>query len=224
VLTVTEPNSLKPQAWCQSILAPLTSRTSGSREARYLEMLLRYLSQVNPTAEEFPSLLAQYVADPRPSTVEAAKLLQRLWLSDCSARDLLRLSSPLQDTLRAFGALLDDAGARAGYALVEPTQAELRTFGELAPLELGPLGVKQVIAARTALRGQVAAADPARLGRHETHLRAVGAALDLDRDPDQSYEVIVLPRAIMVESSAGKCLTFTHEQLAALLQTSAYLR
>jgi hypothetical protein len=224
VLSVMNAYSLAPRAWCESILDPLTVRRTGSREVRHLEMLLLYLRQVNPSAEEFPALLAHHAADPRPATVEAAKVLERLWLQECSAGDRLRLSSPLQDTLRTLDALLDEAGARAGYALVGPEQTELRTFGERARLELGPLGVRQMIAARMALRGHVEPADPVAPGRHETHLRAVGAALDVDRDPTQSYEVIALPRTIVVENSAGESQTFNQEQLAALLHASAYLR
>src|SRR5439155_26508245 len=130
---------------------------------------------------------------------------------------------PLQETLRTLGALIDASGARIVYLAVEPHRAQVQRFGgEPTHLAISHAELLQEIAARQALRGQVPPIDPTSTELCETRLRAVGA--ELDREPPQSYELVITPRSVVVEGSAGYHLVFTLEELAALMQDGASRR
>ena len=211
---------LTPQAWCRRILTSLTQRKVQSREAGYLEMLLAFFIELNPPAEAFTDLLAQYGSDERPGIAETAAMLQRAW-QRARAGEPVAPPLSLQEALRTLGALLDESGERTGYIVVGPDGARLQTFGTASQRKLGPIALRQEIAARTALRGQVPLNDPPPYDRHETRLRGVGAALD--EQLPQAYELFVLPWAVVVDGSAGYRHVFTHEELLARLR-AAYER
>ena len=125
--------------------------------------------------------------------------------------------------LRTLGALLDDSGAHAGLLVLARDRPRLHIFaestvgGDLAHQSLGLLELSLEIAARTALRGQMAPRDPTAVNRFETRLRAVG--VELDAEPPQSYEVLLTERTIVVEGSAGYYRVCTSEGLAPQLRT-----
>jgi hypothetical protein len=212
---------LTPQAWCRRILTSLSQREVQRREAGNLEMLLSYFIQLDPTAEAFDELLAQYVSDPRPGIAEAAALLQSSWLRGRTAARAPEPAPPaLQETLRTLGALIDEAGARIVYLAVEPHRAQVQRFGgEPTQQAISRAELMQEIAARQALRGQVPAVDPTSAELFETRLRAVGA--ELDREPSQAYELVITPRSVVVEGSAGYHRVFTLDELGALMQAGA---
>jgi len=105
--------------------------------------------------------------------------------------------------LRAIGGGLDEALVRAAYVVTEPDTIQVQTFGDLTHIMLGPQELNQEIAARTALRGQVAATDPTSTERYETRLRAVGSVLD--EESAQSFTIIVTRRT--VASKAARATT-----------------
>src|SRR5438067_731219 len=78
VLSISTPSSeaLAPQAFCRRILTALRQRMQPDHESSYLEMLLTYFIDLNPTPEDFSVRLAHYVADGRPGIGEAAATLQ----------------------------------------------------------------------------------------------------------------------------------------------------
>jgi hypothetical protein len=214
-------SALTSQTWCSRILATLNRRKADSPGARSLKMLLTYLIELNPAAQAFDALLAQSVADPRPSIAEAARVLQEAWLQ--ASVDVSAAPPPsLQETLRTLGALLDEPGARGAYLVLAPNWVQLHTFGAHSTLQLGPLQLRQEIAARAALRGMLPPTDPSDPGRYETWLRIVGAALD--QQPPQAYELVLTPRTVEVESTAGYNRLFTTADLADLLRHSAAQR
>ena len=211
-----QPVALTPQAWCRRILVSLTERKVEGREAGDLEMLLTYFIGLNPSAAAFTDLLARYAADPRASIADAAGLLQRSWLrgrSDAAKEPM----PPLAEGLRAVGALLDEALARAAYIVTAPESIRVQTFGELTQLTLGPRELHEEIAARTALRGQLARADTTGTERYETRLRAVGSVLD--RESAQSFAIVMTRRTVVVEGSEGYYTVLGNDDLAALLRT-----
>jgi len=224
LLATLPPPQLTPQAWCRRILTSLSQREVQRREAGNLEMLLSYFIQLDPTAEAFDELLAQYVADARPGIAEAAALLQSSWLRGrTAARAPAPAPFPLQESLRTLGALIDESGARIVYLAVEPHRAQVQTFGgEPTRLAFTHAELMQEIAARQALRGQVPPVDPLSTELCETRLRAVGA--ELDRESPQSIELVVTPRSVVVEGSEGYHRVFTVDELAGLLQAGASRR
>ena len=216
------PAPLTPQAWCRRILTSLSQREVQRREAGNLEMLLSYFIQLDPTAEAFDELLAQYVTDARPGIAEAAALLQSSWLRGRTAARAEAAPAPpaLQEALRTLGALIDETGARVVYIAVEPRRALVQRFGgEPTQFAMSPAELMQEIAARQALRGQVPPVDPTSTVLYETRLRAVGA--ELDREPPQAYELVITPRSVVVEGSAGYHRVFTLDELARLMQAGA---
>ena len=68
-------------------------------------------------------------------------------------------------------------------------------------------------AARVALRRQGTPSDATALAHHATLLRRLGA--ELDAEEPQAYEVVVLPRLIVVEGQAGYYRVFAPEELLA---------
>jgi hypothetical protein len=123
---------------------------------------------------------------------------------------------PLAESLRAIGGGLDETLTRAAYVVTEPDSIQVQTFGEVTQLTLGPQELHQEIAARQALRGQVAPTDPTSTERYETRLRAVGNVLD--EEPAQSYAVVITRRTVVVEGSEGYYSVFNNNDLAVLLR------
>src|SRR5688500_15584583 len=181
-------------------------------------MLLTYLVGLIPAAQVLAAQLAQSASDPRPTIAETARVLQEAWLQ-ASVDPAVAPPPSLQDTLRTLGALLDEPGARGAYLVLAPNWVQLHTFGAHSTLQLGPLQLRQEIAARAALRGMLPPADPTAPDRYETRLRAVGA--ELDRQPLQAYELVLTPRTVDVESTTGYSRLFTTADLATLLRHSA---
>ena len=58
--------------------------------------------------------------------------------------------------------------------------------------------------------------------RHEARLRAIG--LELDAEPGQSYELAVMPSAVLVEGTAGYHRVFSADDLTALVAAAARQR
>jgi hypothetical protein len=210
---------LTPRAWCRRVLTALHERATPGSNVGDLPMLLAYLIELNPSAELFAELLARCSADSRPGVADAARVLQRSWERGLSGADVLPLP-PLAEILRTLGALLDASGARGAYLAVTPDVVRVQTFGEQSIVDLGAQELRQEIAAYTALRGQVPAG-PTDV-RHETRLRAIGMALDAE--PSQSYELAVMPRAVLVEGTAGYYRVFTADDLADLVAAAARQR
>jgi hypothetical protein len=187
-----------------------------------METLLTYFIELNPTVEAFPALLAQYVADPRPGIAAAAGVLQRAWQRTRTTA-AVPAELPLAEVLRTLGALLDDTEAHAGLLVLARDRPRLHIFsestigGDLAHRTFGLLELSLEIAARTALRGQMAPRDPTATDRFETRLRAVGS--ELDQEPPQSYELLLTERTIVVEGSEGYYRVCTSEGLAPQLRT-----
>jgi hypothetical protein len=123
---------------------------------------------------------------------------------------------PLAEALRAIGGSLDEALARAAYVITEPDSIQVQTFGELTQITFGPQELHQEIAARAALRGQVAPTDTTGTERYETRLSAVGNVLD--EEPAQSFAVLVTRRTVVVEGSEGYHSVFSNDDPAALLR------
>jgi hypothetical protein len=216
--------ALSPRDWCYRILHAIRRQNAQRREARSLETLLSYFIELNPSADDLTALLARYVSDPRTELAKAALLLQRAW-QRAQLNPGLPLHQPHQEALRTVGALLDEWGAQVVYVALNADLSQLHIFceqhqvGALSHLRLGPEQLCQEIAARTALRGQVAGVDPTSIARYETRLRVIGA--ELDANPPQAYTVLVTPRTIVVEGSAGYYRMSTSEGMAPELRAIA---
>src|SRR4051794_18491301 len=183
-------------------------------------MLLAYFIELAPSPELFADLLARCAADTRPGVADAARVLQRAWEHGLSGAEVIP-QPPLAEILRTLGALLDASNARGAYLAVAPDAVRVQTFGDQSIVDLGALELRQEIAAYTALRGQVPT-DPGVGERHETRLRAIG--VELDEKPNQSYELAVMPRAVLVEGSAGYLRVFAADDLANLVESAARQR
>jgi hypothetical protein len=203
---------LTPQAWCRRVLTSLNQRQVTGREAGNLEMLLTYFIERDPTHENFNTLLAQFVADPRTGIAEAAGLLQQSWLRGRTGSAAPPFP-PLAEALRTVGGLLDDANVRYAHIAVTSQGIRLLTFGGGEPsqrtIDLAEL--QQEIAARTALRGQV---PPTSTVRRELLLRTLGWVLE--PEPAQDYDIIVTPRAVVVDGAEQYYRLFSAEELVEL--------
>jgi hypothetical protein len=210
---VTTPASaaLTPQAFCRRILTALRQRMQPDHDSSYLEMLLTYFIDVNPSPEDFQVRLARYVTDGRPGIAEAAATVQAA--SRRSAPDAPLPLPPLAETLRVLGALVDEAGAEAALLEITADGVQLRMFGELSQRTLRPHEVHQESAARTVLRGRVPADDPAAAHRYEALLRTVGTLLDKEYAP--SYRIMVMPGLIGVHSGTGHYVAYPLADLLA---------
>ena len=203
-----------PQAWCRRILTSLNQQKVEGREAGYLEMLLTYFIELDPSLEAFDGLLQRYCDDSREGIAEGASLLQRSWLRGRPAPAAPVSLPPLQEALRTLGGMLDESEAPGAYIHIEADRLLFQPFGGEA-VKLGARELLLEVGARTALRGQVERTDPTQPDRFEISLRAVGA--QLDRCPAQSYDVAALPHTIVVEGSADFHAVYTREDLAALI-------
>jgi hypothetical protein len=206
-----------PEVWCRRILAALSQRRTADRSAVHLEILLTYFIEMKPGPEGFGDLLARHADSGRAGLAEAAQVLQRAWQDGHGAEHVA--GPPLQETLRTLGARIDDAGVRAAYLTVTPDTAQIQTLGQLSECTLDPLELRLEIAARTTLRGQIAAPAPHAPVRYETRLRAVAA--DLMDAPEQAYELFVTPRTVVVEGSDGYYRPWTLDDVLAALPAGA---
>jgi hypothetical protein len=211
---------LTPQAWCRRVLSALHERSTPGSNVGDLPMLLAYFIELAPSPELFADLLARCSADTRPGVADAARVLQRSWERGLSGAEVIP-QPPLAEILRTLGALLDASDARGAYLAVAPEAVRVQTFGDQSIVDLGALELRQEIAAYTALRGQVPA-DPGADERHETRLRTIG--LQLDDEPNQSFELAVMPRAVVVEGTAGYFRVFSAADLADLVEAAARQR
>jgi hypothetical protein len=216
-LSAPSTASLTPQAFCRRILTALRQRMRADHESSYLQMLLTYFIDLDPSAEEFDALLARYVADGRPGIAEAALILQ-----DARRRSLPDAPPPLpplSETLRTVGAVLDEAGAQVATIELSDHGVLLRLFKEAEERTLSPLQVHQESSARTALRGQVSADASV---RYEALLRMVGILLDREYAP--AYRLFVTPQLIGVHSSTGHYAAFPRETLVEQQAQKQYRR
>ncbi|HEY7060339.1 MAG TPA: hypothetical protein VII06_02585 [Chloroflexota bacterium] len=215
----SQPSPLTPRAWCRRVLAALHERAAPGTNVGDLPMLLAYFSELDPSPALFADLLARCASDPRPGVADAAQVLKRSWERGLSGDEVFP-TPPLAEVLRTLGALLDASSARGAYLAVTADAVRIQTFGEHAIVDLGATELRQEIAAYTALRGQVP--DPLAAERHETRLRALGALLD--GEAPQAYELAVMPRAVIVEGTAGYFHMFTADELARLVDAAARQR
>jgi hypothetical protein len=197
---------LTPREWCLRVLTALRQRKAAGQDVAYLEMMLTYFIGIDPRHEEFGELLARFITG--PGVAGAADLLQYSWQRGEEAAE----PPPLPEMLRTLGGLLDDFQAPLARLSLEPDSTLVQPLAPVNEVALGPVELQQEISARMALRGQIAADDPAGAERYERLLRAVGTALAAE--PVQRYDLIVTPRAIVVEGSAGYFRVFTREDLA----------
>jgi hypothetical protein len=215
-------NPAMPVEWCRRILGSLRQRKTQRRSAGDMETLLTYFIELSPTLDTFPALLAQYVGDPRAGIASAAGVLQRAWQRTRTTA-AMPADLPLAEVLRTLGALLDESEAHAGLLVLARDRPRLHIFsesvasGDMAHRTFGLLELSLEIAARTALRGQLAPRDPTATDRFETRLRAVG--VELDQEPPQSYKMLLTERTIVVEGTAGYYRVCTSEGLAPQLRT-----
>jgi hypothetical protein len=197
---------LTPREWCARVLTALRQRKAAGQDVAYLEMMLTYFIEVDPRHEEFGELLARFISG--PGVAGAADLLQCSWQRGEEPAE----PPPLPETLRTLGGLLDDFQTPLARLSLETDSTLVQPLVPLNELALGPVELQQEISARTALRGQVATDDSADAERYERLLRVVGTALATK--PAQSYDLIVTPRVVIVEGSAGYFRVFTREELA----------
>ena len=202
---MSEPESplLTPREWCERVLVALRQRKRAGQDLAYMEMMLTYFIDLNPPHEEFGELLARYIAGAGGGLAGAADLLQQSWRRGESAPP-----PPLPETLRTLGGLLDDAGAPLARLTVGPEMVVFQVLSLARERTLGATELRQEIAARSALRGQLPSVADV---RYERLLRQIGEALAAQ--PAQSYELYVTPRAVVVEGSAGYFAVFTRDQL-----------
>ena len=196
---------LSPQAWCRRVLVALHERSASVTDVGDLPMLLAYFIELDPSPELFTELLNRCANDPRPGVADSARVLLQSWERGLVGAEALPLP-PLAEVLRTMGALLDASTVRGAYLAVARDNVRLQTFGERSIIDLGLLELRQEIAAYTALRGQVTAAEAHTTTRHEARLRAVGTVLDAQ--PGQSYELAVMPSAIVVEAAPATPASF----------------
>jgi hypothetical protein len=208
MLSEPESSLLTPKEWCERVLAALRQRKGGGPGAAYMEMMLTYLIDLDPRREEFDKLLARYIGDVGSGLAGAADLLQQSWQRAESATG----APPLTETLRTLGGVLDDARAPLAHLSIGPERVLFQPLAPVSSRTLNPTELRQESAARAALRGQVPPDAATAPGRYEPLMRALGVALAIE--PEQSFEVYVTPRAIVVEGSAGYFAVFTRDQFA----------
>lgn len=206
-----------PQAWCRRILNSLALQQVAGREAGYLDMLLTYFIELEPSFETFDSLLQQFANDSRPGIADAATLLLRSWERGRGVPTAPGTLPPLSEALRTLGALLDESAVRGAFILVEAERIGLHPFGG-TPATFGPRELQQEVGARTALRGQVQRPAPLAADRFESALRAVGA--ELDGVPAQTFEVVVTRHTVVVDGSAGFTSVYTLGRLGDMIQAA----
>src|SRR4051812_49945804 len=71
--------ALTPRSLCRRILTAVRQRLHPDRELSYLEMVLTYFIDLDPSPERFARQLDEYVADARPGIADAAATLRVAW-------------------------------------------------------------------------------------------------------------------------------------------------
>jgi DNA-binding response OmpR family regulator len=209
--------SLSPRVWCQRLLTLLGQQQAHSSDVAYLQMLLTTCIQLDPTPEALETWLAGHVASARPGVADAAALLRRAWQRDRASGT----APPLSEQLRTLGGLLDEVGAEVASFAVAEGQAQVHTFQETHEQTLEPEQLRRESALRAALRGRGPRVTPAGT-RYEPLLRVLGTVLEAE--PPQTYEVLVTPRAIVVDGETTGCQVFTLDQLDVLLRAATFER
>jgi hypothetical protein len=209
-----------PQTLCRHVLTALRQRVQGDHELSYLEMLLTYFVDLDPTPADFTARLQRYVADGRPGIADAATTLLETWQRSQQAAQPLTL--PLPELLRTLGAVIALEPAEVVACELRPEGVEIRQFGLTHAERLDLLALQQQSTARRALRGQVPGAPPASALPHESLLRLIG--LDLETQPAQAYTLLITAQAVTVLGAAGYHAVFPVEQLAARARTASQRR
>ncbi len=210
--------TLSPRAWCRRLLTLLSQRQEPAPDVAYLQLLLTTCIQLDLAPEALDAWLAQHVASARPGVADAAAVLRRAWQREQDAPANL---PPLSEQLRTLGGLLDEVGARVAAFAVADGQAEVHTFQKAHEQTLEPRHLQRESRLRAALRGRGPRAIPAG-PRYEPLLRVLGTVLEAE--PPQAYEVLVTPRAIVVDGATTGCQVFTLDQLDVLLRAATHDR
>jgi hypothetical protein len=208
--------ALTPQEWCRAVLQALNYRAAESHDARHVQIMLSYFIERDPSSEAFEELLARFIMDWRADIAQAARLLDTCWAAGKMPAGTASL--PYREALRTLGGLVDEASAQAAYLQVGVDGAELRAPRAMEPLRLGAPALRQQVAARLALRGQVPWTDSTALASHEARLRALGVLLDQAPAPDGAYRIMATPRTVIVLEPDGTCQEFGEEPLASALR------
>jgi hypothetical protein len=206
--------ALTPRTLCRRILTAVRQRLHPDRELSYLEMLLTYFIDLDPSPESFAGQLDEYVADARPGIGEAAATLRAAWQR--SQQQAQEPTLPLPEMLRLLGAALDTEHAAMATLEVQPAEVTLRMFGLLQEEHWDARAFQMERAARQALRGHVPATDPAAEAHYEPMLRALGSVLEAE--PPQAYTVVVARQLVGVEGARGYFRLFSVADLLARAQ------
>jgi CheY-like chemotaxis protein len=212
------PAALSPRDWCRRLLTLLGQQASHAPDVAYLQLVLTACIQLDPTPEALEAWLAQHVASAPPRGADAAAGLRRAGQREQAAPAAL---PPLSEQLRTLGGLLDEVGAQVASFAVAAGQAQVHTFHETYEQVLEPRYLQRESGLRAALRGRGPRATPDG-PRYEPLLRVLGVVLEAE--PPQTYEVLVTPRAIVVDDAASGCQVFTLQQLDRLLRAATHDR
>jgi hypothetical protein len=208
--------ALTPRALRRRILTAVHQRLHPDRELSYLQMLLTYFIDLDPSPENFAGQLDEYVADAHPGIAEAAATPRAAWQR--SQRQVQEPALPLPEVLRLLGAALDTEHAAMATLDVRPAEVTLRRFGLLQEEHLDARALQHERAVRQALRGRVPATGPAAEARYEPILRALGTGLEAE--PPQAYTVVVARQLVGVDGSRGYFRLFPAADLLARAQAS----
>ena len=208
---------VSPKAWCRRLLTLLGQQEAHGPDVAYLQMLLTTCIQLDPTPDALGTWLGGHVASARPGVADAAALLRRAWQRDQASGT----APPLSEQLRTLGGLLDEVGAEVASFAVAEGQAQVHTFQETHGQTLEPEQLRRESALRAALRGRGPRLSPAG-PRYEPLLRVLGTVLEAE--PPQTYEVLVTPRAIVVDGETSGFQVFTLDQLDILLRAATFQR
>jgi hypothetical protein len=206
--------ALTPRALCRRILSAVRQRLHSDYELSYLEMLLTYFIDRNPSPASFADQLDQYVADARPGIAEAAATVRAAWQR--SQQQVQEPTLPLPEMLRLLGAALDTQQAAMATLHVQPGAVTLRIFGLLQEEHFDAQALQHEHAARQALRGHVPATSPPAAARYEPLLRALGTILEAE--PPQTYTLVVTSQVVGVEGARGYFRLFSVADLLAQAQ------
>jgi CheY-like chemotaxis protein len=207
-------SGLSPKAGCRRLLTLLGQQQAHGPDVAYLQMLLTAAIQLDHEPAALDAWLAQHVASARPGVADAAALLRRAWQREQAAAAGL---PPLSEQLRTLGGLLDEVGAEVASFAVAEGQAQVHTYQEAHEQLLEPQQLRRESGLRAALRGRGLRMSPAG-PRYEPLLRVLGTVLEAE--PPQTYEVLVTPRAIVVDGATSGCQVFTLRELDVLLRAA----
>ena len=164
-----------PKLLCQHVLTALRQRLQGDHELSYLEMLLTYFIDLDPSPAEFTTRLQRYVADSRAGIGDAATTLLETWQRSQQATQPLTV--PLPELLRTLGAIVSLQTADVVACEIHPDGIEIRHYSLTHEQRLDLLALQQQSTARRALRGRVPGANAAPALPHESWLRLWWASI-----------------------------------------------